>query len=380
MVKYLYLIKGGVIILFPDKIVEIIQKYKLYNQSSIIDINDNLLKIITDLESINMSIIDKITKLLVDKNTDNNVESLVHDSIDLRNFKNSIKLLDVELYDNVPDETDTLEESSIIFDKKVYPYLVSDDICPFCNVKLMPYTIYYQRIISGKINSESVMWYRCPACKKLFAIDYDIEDFDFENTSIDLNKSKYNEIPQIDFYSAIVLSNTLKCSLNHRSKDLIAKIPILNEDGEFSYLKINASYCPICHRFTILKEDFSTIKDIILCRVIDETTEYKNNSNNDIEIEQKQSILYQYGYNVQTKKNISEKQRHIILSSIIEGQIMTRRDVINHINTLIDRGTKIPSWKNATQKWKDDKQFVSEYKSDTLPEVIFKNIILKYNK
>ena len=51
---------------------------------------------------------------------------------------------------------------------------------------------------------------------------------------------------------------------------------------------------------------------------------------------------------------------------------------INHINTLIDRGSKIPSWSNATQKWKEDKKFVSEYKSDSLPEVIFTNIILKY--
>lgn len=59
---------------------------------------------------------------------------------------------------------------------------------------------------------------------------------------------------------------------------------------------------------------------------------------------------------------------------------MERRDVINHINTLIERGSKIPTWKTATQKWKEDKQFVADYKSDTLPDVIFNNIILKYRK
>ncbi|MGN0290880.1 MAG: hypothetical protein ACI4C5_03030, partial [Lachnospiraceae bacterium] len=77
---------------------------------------------------------------------------------------------------------------------------------------------------------------------------------------------------------------------------------------------------------------------------------------------------------------LSEQQRHIILSSIIEAQILTRREVIDHISILIERGSKIPNWKTATQKWKEDRQFVSEYQSNCLPEVVFNNIILKYRK
>lgn len=34
-------------------------------------------------------------------------------------------------------------------------------------------------------------------------------------------------------------------------------------------------------------------------------------------------------------------------------------------------------YQQTTQKWKEDKQFVADYKSDTLPDVIFNNIILK---
>ena len=257
---------------------------------------------------------------------------------------------------------------------------MSDDICPFCNTKFMRHIIFYQRIINNKINDETVSWYKCQSCNRLFALDFDIEDFEFENTNILLNKDKNDEIPPIDIYSVIVLSNTLKCSTNHKTKDLLAKIPVLNVNGAISYLKINASYCFDCNRFTMLKDDFNSIKDIIIGKIIDETYTYQNNVDNSFEMEQSKSILSQYGYNVQTKKDLSVQQRQIILSSLIEAHIMERRDVINHINTLLERGSKIPTWKMVTKKWKEDKQFVADYKSDTLPNVIFNNIILKYKK
>lgn len=339
--------------MFPNEIVEILIKYQNDNNELLSEINDNISTIIENLYFVNQNLAEQIKELILDKDTNNNVEEIMQDSIILRNYIKSVQLLDIE--NIVPDET-LIEASEELtpptFEKKVYPYLVADDICPFCNYKMSRHLVHYQRIVNSQLKNEDVMWNRCPACKRLFVLDYDAEEFDFNDTNVVLNKEKYDTIPPIDIYSIIVLSNTLNCSSNHNTDDLIAKIPVLNEDGEISYLKINASYCYNCKRFTILKSDFITIKDIVMCKVIDETSDYSNNSENEFDFEQRRSILFQYGYNVQTKKNLSEKQRHIILSSIIEAQIMNRRDVINHINTLIDRGSKIPSWSNATQSGK----------------------------
>ena len=88
--------------------------------------------------------------------------------------------------------------------------------------------------------------------------------------------------------------------------------------------------------------------------------------------------MFNYGYNVQTKKNLSEIQRQTILSSIIEANIMDRRDIANHLTTLIERGSKIPNWKDATLKWKQDREFVSDYKLGALPSIIFNSVIKKY--
>lgn len=368
--------------MFPKEIIEIIEKYA-NNSDLLCDINNNISAIIEGLYSVNQNLAERVKTLLLDKDTDNNAEEIIRDSKVLRNYISSIQLFEINKTPQSSISCEVAEEITPIFTKKVYPYLISDDLCPFCNVKLIQHSIYYQRIDGNEIKDKSVAWHRCPVCNKLFVIDYETEDFDFENTNIIVNKDKYDSIPQIDIYTLIVLSNTLKCSSNHDTKDIIAKLPVLNEYGQISYINVNASYCSTCNRYTILKEDFNAIAGIVTCKVVDETVSYVNNNNNsgiEIEIENKQSILAQYGYNVQTKKDLSEQQRHIILSSIIEAQIMSRREVIDHISTLIERGSKIPNWKFATQKWKEDRQFVSKYQSDYLPEVVFNNIILKYRK
>lgn len=367
--------------MFPEELMQIIVKYKSDNQKQIQRICNSLYEIIASLKNIQNNMASDLYKISIsDDLTDsteilNDINVLKEQIAYIKSFTSNKPNEVTGQSNSIPDE---VEDRTPIFTKKVRLHLTFDDLCPFCNVKFVKHHIYYQRIVDNKMCEESMIGYRCPACNKLFIIDFETEDFDFKNTNITVKKNE--EIPPIDIYSVIILSNTLKCSANHKTKDLIAKIPVLNEDGEISYLKINASYCFECNRFTILKDDFCSIKDIIMCKVIDETVEYQNNNESEFDVEQKKSILTQYGYNVQTKKDLSEQQRHIILSSLIESHILTRREVIDHINTLIERGSKIPNWKTATQKWKDDKQFVAEYRNDSLPEVIFNNIVLKYKR
>lgn len=191
---------------------------------------------------------------------------------------------------------------------------------------------------------------------------------------------KDNDDNRLNIYSVIVLNSTLKCSYNHHSCiDVVAKIPVLINDEEIVLYPVTASYCLDCKRYSILKEDFNQISGIVMCKVIDETSNYSKVTEDEIDIEQKRSLLYEYGYNVQSKRNISSKQRHIILASVIESNLMTRRQISDHLTTLIERGSKIPKWKDATNKWKQDKHFVQTYKTENLPSFIFDEIVLKYS-
>ena len=185
---------------------------------------------------------------------------------------------------------------------------------------------------------------------------------------------------QLDIFSLIVLSNTLKCSFNHETIDVIANIPVMYSDEDIRLISVCASYCKECRRYTMLKDDFKKITGIIMCKVIDETTTSTNTSLSELGIEPKNSILYQYGYNVKSKIDLPDKERHIILASLVEAKIATRMQIMDHLTILIERCSKRQNWKEATEKWKQDKYFVQSYKTENLPNVIFDKIILGYSK
>ena len=135
-------------------------------------------------------------------------------------------------------------------------------------------------------------------------------------------------------------------------------MPVLDESGDVNIIYVLASYCEDCNRYTITKEVFNTINGVILCEVINKIgITAENKEDVEIELSQRESILYRYGYNVKTSENLSTKQRHIIIASLVESGIMTRTQIIDHLTSLINRGEKIESWKRAVDKWKQDRYY-----------------------
>lgn len=180
-------------------------------------------------------------------------------------------------------------------------------------------------------------------------------------------------------HDIIVLSNTLNCDVNHDVHDITVSLPVLNEDGDINNITVLASYCKDCDRYIITKDIFNNIDGVIMCEVINKIGIIEENKEDfEIELAEHRSILYRYGYNVKSSTNLSTKQRHIILASLVESGIMTRNQISNHLTMLISRGEKIDSWKDATDKWKQDRYYVQDYKTYNLPSVIANKILLQY--
>lgn len=184
--------------------------------------------------------------------------------------------------------------------------------------------------------------------------------------------------PVLSLYDVVVLSNTLNCNLNHDVYDITVTLPVLDENGDINNITVLASYCKDCDRYTITKDVFNNINGVLMCQVIDKTSTYTDGIESDIEIDQHESLLYRYGYNVKTSTNLSTKQRHIIIASLVESGIMTRNQISDHLTMLINRGEKIESWKDATDKWKQDRYYIQSYKTYNLPSVITNRILLQY--
>lgn len=363
-----------------EEIIELLKKYQneYWYPQTIEEINNSIQNISNTLKDVKTYLSNKLYEI---NSSDSTEDCNENDMLsDIKLIKDKIKEIK-GICPMIPVNKPCNEDTEIIFDKNVRIYVTSDNLCPLCNYKLYPYTIYYQRNVNNKINSESVSWYRCSACHKLFVLDYDTEDFDFNDTNIILDKRFCDTIHPIDINSVIVLKNTLKCSFNHNTNDIIAKIPVLDKNGEVYYVETGVSYCSVCNRFTILKDEFDKISDIVTCKVIDETSSSNPGDQTQTnETENDGSILKYYGYNVQTQKNISEQQRHIILSSVIEAGIMSRGQVVDLLGINIKRKSTRPDCQLAIQKWKEDINFVNTYKTEELPKVVFDKIILKYKK
>lgn len=373
--------------MFPKEIVEIIQKYQTLN-CSIKNINDHIESILSELSEINNNITEQLYFMMDKKNIDSSEESLLKDSQSLRNFMVTIAPIDdvaisttngltKEFPSSSTEATLNNEDMSNNQKDKVIVNVIKNMVCPHCKVRINSYMIHY--ICNG--TESGIWWYRCPKCNKLYCIESELKDFDFSKTNIVLNwmfddSDNFKEIHSND---TIILSTLRYCNYKeHAIKDVLANIPIFNESGKVDFITRNISYCPECDKYIMLKYDYKLISGIIACKVIDNTTNKNTELKDDIEISQHESLLYKYGYNVKSKNAIPDKQRHIILASLVESNILTREQICSHLDTLIERGDKIEKWENATQKWKQDREYVKKYNTSNLPKILIDKVILKY--
>ena len=363
-----------------EEIIELLKKYRneYWYPQTIEEVNKSIQSITNVLKDVQTYLSNKLYEINTSDSIEDSGESEIQN--DIKSIKKQMK--DIRnIYSIIPTNEKYNEDTNIIFDKKVNVFLVSDEMCSVCTYKIKSHLVRYYRIVDNQLKNEDVIWHICEVCGKLFVLDYEAEEFDFNNTNIVLDRKYYDAIPPIDINSVIVLGNTLKCSFNHNTNDIIAKIPVLDKNGEVYYVETGVSYCSVCNRFTILKDEFDKISDIVTCKVIDETSSSNPGDQAQAnETENDGSILKYYGYNVQTQKNISEQQRHIILSSVIEAGIMSRGQVVDLLNINIKRKSTRPDCQLAIQKWREDINFVNIYKTDELPKVVFNKIILRYKK
>ena len=62
----------------------------------------------------------------------------------------------------------------------------------------------------------------------------------------------------------------------------------------------------------MLKSDFDMISGIILCQVVDQTTNSTNNQDDNFIALQKQSVLYRCGYTVSSQRKLSAEARRLL--------------------------------------------------------------------
>ena len=354
--------------MLPYEIEELIIKYHS-SQNELTTINKAIDDIAYQLMSINKIIANRLNVSTNNLTINDEEDQLLKDSKILRNYIASIQRLS---YDK--------EYTIGTVREKINLYLFNDEVCPVYNWKLSDtLTTYFDNSLSEG-EYKNIITYKCHNCNRDYVLNEDIKEIKLENTNISLNRDYYINT-KLTFNDVIVLKTVASCMhKGHSVTDVIVQVPIINNEASFNFISVNVAYCYQCNGYIMLKSEFDLIGGIVACQVIDQTVPVKvSNDIDSLELQQKQSILYQYGYNVKAKDNLSDRQRHIILAMVVESGIMSRGEICSHLDTLIERGSKIEKWKSATEKWKQDRYYIKQYKAENLPSIVTDRIILKYN-
>lgn len=172
-----------------------------------------------------------------------------------------------------------------------------------------------------------------------------------------------NVKPNIDVKDFVVRNTILKCVHNeHDIEDIVAELGVIDKKCEEQKIKVNAGYCKKCKIFFILESTYENIRNrgIPMCRISDAKTYFKSATVNGMHLAQ-ESILMQYGYNVNQQEGLTSSRRQKILAVLIDKNVMKKSEIISYLDFFISR-RKDSKFQIAVSKWEADREFVEEYK------------------
>lgn len=165
----------------------------------------------------------------------------------------------------------------------------------------------------------------------------------------------------------LIKINTFRCQkYNHKIEEIIAIVNVFDKNTEeIKSVEIPAFYCKNCGLYFIYGSEYdSLLKYGIPICPIHEEVKYFNNANK-FEKYETNSLLRQFGYNVNSQENLSVDERRKIINSVIKNGIMTKNDVLSLLNFLSSSRKNQLNMKSAVSKWEADIKYTRELVCDT---------------
>lgn len=377
------MVERGTYKMLDKQIVNILLKYKDENSQEIANINNAINSIKGELESVFEYVSNEFSKELFDLNVTKENDTFLQDARCLKEYyqKFDTFLIPVNNKESASKNNNNLNsgesiQSSKEPDEYLELYLTPDEVCPCCHASMNNVKDYYYD--SSEKDYKQISIFKCDVCDKKYVTFEELESIqnNIDRTNISLYMN-YHHL--LDIHSKITLQvkgTTASCiNKKHTTSDITVQIPVIYESGDIGFEISHAIYCHQCDAYIILKNDFDKINGVILCKVIDETFESKPISSK-FGFDEKQSELYQHGYNVQKKNPLSDKQRHFILLSLLNTGIMNLNQICTHLDKLVQIHKKDNNFALAIKKWKRDRDFITSnsknFSSYTVDKIVLK--------
>lgn len=177
------------------------------------------------------------------------------------------------------------------------------------------------------------------------------------------------EVPEYDISQPVyVYYGTTACERTHHIKDYRGILKYNEKTVE-----LYCDYCYECQEFFMKYKNYEKLLNnygFFPLRIEFLFDDFPNNSFN----RREKSLLYLYGYSVNGANGLTDRKRQEILAFLMDFEIMSKNEILNHLQMLIDTNGKQYKNRFAVLKWEEDKQFVLNYKLQEHPSILIESL------
>ena len=250
--------------------------------------------------------------------------------------------------------------------KKLAKNLTTKEILPL----LFPYCLDDAEIkdqFSRMINPEELHLFEIQGDnhqKEIFTEDETIQKNKLKETP---NTNKQSICQEVSFDNSenvlYICKGIVSCSKqNHKILSVTGVLVSLSGNP----VKLNVNYCADCEIFFIDYSEFKYYRDIygvLLGNYF--IQENFNSASGNYKNLSAESVLRICGYTVNQRDNLTVKQRHLILSNLMDKEIITKSRIMKYLQFFINSSRHRDNMKIANQKWQEDLIWVREYNINT---------------
>ena len=188
-----------------------------------------------------------------------------------------------------------------------------------------------------------------------------------------------HEDNEIKFKDFLIKRNVFGCvHKDHVLEDVNATVNVVTNKGDLESVNVLSGYCRNCNVYFVLEDPLKKLlsKGRPMCFLYDWDRKEKEIHPGYIFMSA-ESILYQYGYNVNANDNIPTVSRQRILEMMVDNGVMTKNEILSYLNLFITQRKNNKSMQKAIGKWKEDIDHLIQYKADESSSIQIQSLYKK---
>lgn len=164
----------------------------------------------------------------------------------------------------------------------------------------------------------------------------------------------------INYHYFLVYTNNITCKkLKHQLDKDSAVVGVIQKKSGVPYIQqyeVPICKCYKCKAFYITESVFNELKS--KGKIISQVLSQKEFDNKEFGNDFEEHIMHKFGYSVRAD-GPNAKQRQVLLEQLIQSDIVSKKEAVNHIKSLISRNETKKQMKNAIKKWNDDIEYLT---------------------